>query len=438
MRRRLRLLRRVGAADVKTGLVLAAVLAAISHAGCLPRCSPACFFAPADFLQDARESVVAGLSANAAKERSPAQAAQIWFNLGVAQEARGSKDAAAQSYRQALELVPEHHLSNFNLALLLAQRSETGADVDEAEALLRKACATQRNPGALWNLGLVLVRQRASTEAVQCMEDALDAAAELGRTSRHLAMSLPLDERGCEAYFAGLREELSDFKTFCSSAPNLQGELAPLQQQLPAALEDIRRLPSDRSWLVSWASETARLFGASARAAAYGETLLKAWEEVVFAEPPALEKLLQSGQSSATVMGSAHGYHCLFFRAIGLPCVGYDLLEESMIGAGKSVLDRHGISEADVDFKVGDARTAPLALKSGSPSFLWLNDLVWPEDARKLVLQRAATELLPSSLVVSYGPLENIPKELRMLQQLRVATSWSPDSGEQITLLQRL
>eukprot|EP00971_Amphidinium_carterae_P117339 2324332-Amphidinium_carterae.1 len=41
-----------------------------------------------------------------------------------------------------------------------------------------------------------------------------------------------------------------------------------------------------------------------------------------------------------------------------LPCLGYDLLQDSMVGSAKDVLAKHNITQSDIDFHVGDVQTS--------------------------------------------------------------------------------
>lgn len=390
-------------------------------------------------MKEAREVWAAKLTNEALKSKSPEPeiaASKVWFNLAVTQEARGSVDAAIRSYERALRENPEHQFALLNQALLLVKQG-TQPSVKRAEGLLRSAIERNpENPGALWNLGLLLAHQGAPGADVQLAE-ALMSARRLGWAPRRLAMVLSLSSEALAEYESKLEEEAEQFEDYCSRRQHLMTHPL-LRSGLTAALSELRKLPNDPAWLLPWAAETARTFGPDTTAAAYGETLFDSWREVV--SDPAVASVMEAQQASAVVLGSALGYQCLFFLAAGLPCTGYDLLQESMVGKAAEVSRRHGLSGEAVHFELGDAAAVPLTgrfRKLGAPTLLWLNDEVWPAELREGVLQRAATELEPGSVIVSYGPEDGpVPQGLELASSLRVPTSWC--LAEEIRVLRRL
>jgi len=385
-------------------------------------------------LEEVKETLTVELTIRTAGNRLSLRPEELWFDLGRKQERRQSEEAAARSYERVLEADPRHHLANLNLALLVAKRRDGGA-LRHAEKLFRTALEGDANsPGALWNLGLLLAHQGLDEGAAK-LREGIQAAAKLGWSPRRLAMVLPLTRDGVSDYQEELQSEAVAFEGFCTESPAL-ASTPELQRALPAALSDIRGLPEDPAWLVTWGVETAQLFGPQPRGASYGETLFASWRSVV--ARPAVASLLESARYEggpvafqAVVLGSALGYQCLFFRAVGIRCLGYDLLERSMVGVANAVVRKHGVE--GVEFNTGDALTAPLPSET---SLLWLNDEVWPSSLRQAVLRRAAEELCPGGVVVSYGPEGGEPpKGLRLVETFSVRTSWA--LAEVIRILRR-
>jgi len=138
-------------------------------------------------------------------------------------------------------------------------------------------------------------------------------------------------------------------------------------------------------------------------------------------------------------MGSALGYQCLFFAAMGIRCVGYEMIVDNMVGVAQATARKHGLAAVLGEaFRAGDARKAPLG-STGARALVWLNDEVWPDDVRDALLARAATELPVGSAVVSYGPPRPgeapLPSGLRLVDSLRIHTSWY--SKEEIRIFLR-
>jgi len=303
-----------------------------------------------------------------------------------------------------------------------------GAGLEEGR--LRAAAAVDGgDPQALWELGMWLAH-RGSPEGRATLERAVAVAGQRG--IKMTAMAFPPEEGGLQGYQSVLGREQAEFLAFCETSPALE-RVPALRQALPRALEEMRQLPQDDAWLVSWAAESAQLFGPDPQAATFGETPFEAWQQVLGSSTLAAHQ----GTRQAVVLGSALGYQCLFFLAIGVECVGYDILPESLVQTGLAIVNQQGIAdELGTALRVGDARRVDLAPVEGVPSLLWLNNEAWPRDLRAAVFQRAASELEPGSAVVSYGPAsmdeDPLPPHLRLAETLRVRTSW--DASEEIRI----
>ncbi|MFY3742663.1 tetratricopeptide repeat protein [Anaeromyxobacter sp. Red801] len=155
---------RAGAANVVAGAVLAAVLAAGTHARNRVWESQFTLWADA-----ARKS-----------PRSP----RPLNNVGVALEEAGRRDEAEAAFLAAMRIDPGHAESCYNLGRLYL---ESGGALDDAIALFRRAIALRPDyPEAYANLGAALVRAQRYAEAAQVLGD---AGAMLG-TSAEAAFNL--------------------------------------------------------------------------------------------------------------------------------------------------------------------------------------------------------------------------------------------------------
>ena len=67
---------------------------------------------------------------------APAMVADLYFNLGNAQERRGFPALAADAYRSCLGVAPDRADASNNLALSLARRGSYGEAVEVARAAL--------------------------------------------------------------------------------------------------------------------------------------------------------------------------------------------------------------------------------------------------------------------------------------------------------------
>ncbi len=97
--------------------------------------------------------------------------AQIYNDLGFVLERQGLADEAAEHYRKALELDPESASAHYNLAAYLARSGDPAA----AERHFRAALARKPNTQAYTGLGLVLWEQGRVDEAVESLNQAIEA-----------------------------------------------------------------------------------------------------------------------------------------------------------------------------------------------------------------------------------------------------------------------
>ena len=422
---------------------------------------------------------------------APQRAAESWLELGLEQEARRAYGAARRSMARARALggllsSEQRCHANLHLGLLVLGLGATPsvARRKHAERLLREAVAAEPTCAlALWHLGLLLVSDGPQTKprGVEMLRAALEATQRSGRSLRSMAMHLP-GGAAEGVYEAELRADAAIFASFCASSAALHGATpaatpqwvrtppppppATVSQHAPPAalvrcLEELKALVADADWLLDWATESAETFGPRAHGSAYGEMPFASWRAVVTrpAVVAALAAQPQAGQPQvaphasegstagegaaagdgamagdaphALVLGSALGYMCLFFSATGVPSIGIELLAESMVGASRRVLSRHGLlppgGAAAIELRSGDARYEPLRdARRGAPRLIWMNDEAWPSHVRNVVLRRAAKALSPGGVLVSWhvGRGASLPRGLRLIERLYVSPSW--------------
>jgi tetratricopeptide (TPR) repeat protein len=95
----------------------------------------------------------------------------IYNDLGFVLEKEGLPDEAAEMYRKALELDPESATARYNLAASLARSGEFA----EAETLFRDALAKNPTTQAYTGLGVVLLQQGRTQDAIVNLQDAITA-----------------------------------------------------------------------------------------------------------------------------------------------------------------------------------------------------------------------------------------------------------------------
>ena len=110
---------------------------------------------------------------------------------------------------------------------------------------------------------------------------------------------------------------------------------------------------------------------------------------------PSLSQAIRSYLASGlryTVGGSAIGYQCLFAAtALGFKCTGYELLQCLVADSQNLAADLAKSVPTDIEFVCGDATKADLS----TTGVLWLNDALWPVEARQdMFLKAAARRIL--------------------------------------------
>ncbi len=171
-------------------------------------------------------------------QRVHADRAESHLNLGLIHAQRGEPDQAEREYRTAIRLEPRFTAAYVNLSDLYRQLNRDG----EGEPLLRRALDELPQSGDLHHaLGLLLVRQKRYTEALEPLERA-----------------------------AALRPDLPRYGFVYGVALESMGHTERATEVLDAAH---RRHPSDRELLYALV-ELHRDTGATERAVEYGRKLL--------------------------------------------------------------------------------------------------------------------------------------------------------------------
>ena len=103
------------------------------------------------------EEAVSMITKALAVATAPAMLADLYFNLGNAQERRGFPELAADAYRSCLGVAPDRADASNNLALSLARRGSYGEAVEVARAALDRLPVGAPSRVDLWtNLGVAL------------------------------------------------------------------------------------------------------------------------------------------------------------------------------------------------------------------------------------------------------------------------------------------
>ncbi len=117
-------------------------------------------------------------------------------NLGALYRERGKMDDARKSFAKALELDPTFYAASISLADV----ARAGGDESGAEQVLRKSLSTNPSAGpVLHALGLSLIRQKRTAEALDSLTRAVEASPEDPRFNYVLAIALHDTGKSSEA-----------------------------------------------------------------------------------------------------------------------------------------------------------------------------------------------------------------------------------------------
>ncbi len=159
--------------------------------------------------------------------------AEYHYNLALARDATGAREAAIEGYRQALALRPDYAEALLNLGNLLLDRGEAA----EAETCYRKALAlAPGNPVIHNSLGTALLTRQAHDAAVACFRQALQL--EPSYPEAHNGLGLALAGAGeLEAAADSYRRALSLRRDDVEAANNLGMALHALGRSDEAVAE---------------------------------------------------------------------------------------------------------------------------------------------------------------------------------------------------------
>jgi len=121
--------------------------------------------------------------------------ADLWRNVGSAQEQRGDTESAIESYRRALAVYAEaseaHRRDAWAVHLNLGRLKANRGEIEEAVGHYREATALAPQEGEpAYNLGLLLAARGEVSEAARALEKAERLEPRLPRVQLHLARTL--------------------------------------------------------------------------------------------------------------------------------------------------------------------------------------------------------------------------------------------------------
>jgi predicted O-linked N-acetylglucosamine transferase (SPINDLY family) len=153
---------------------------------------------------------------------------EIAKSLGNAHKAAGDRDKAAEWYRQALRIAPDHLPSLYNLGLVLHEMNR----LEEAErAFDRARQLAPKDVEVLAHLGAILCKRARHTEAAATLRAALQLAPEDAKLWLWLAVA-------CEGDHDGIVESIQCLRRCLAIDP----AFAEAQAQLGAAYRKLGRL----------------------------------------------------------------------------------------------------------------------------------------------------------------------------------------------------
>eukprot|EP00929_Paragymnodinium_shiwhaense_P004427 TRINITY_DN10535_c0_g2_i1.p1 TRINITY_DN10535_c0_g2~~TRINITY_DN10535_c0_g2_i1.p1 ORF type:complete len:730 (-),score=229.67 TRINITY_DN10535_c0_g2_i1:83-2272(-) len=406
-----------------------------------------------------------------------------YTNLGAILLKKGSKKEAEGLYQKAMEVAPAHHISYMSLGRLYM--AEEDIPVERAVEMFRKAAeltdsasvranahnnvggllrvseqweeaeksfkaAVQADPehlGALYNLGSVLSQLGKVKEALEVFKRRVVVSEKQGvwpvrlsvanfNTNERARDEFAVEAADAKRWVKQLRSS-DDLPTCsnpsCATLPTLASMVRSWDveraDEFPAALKAIRSLENTTQWTVRrW--EECMGMGSGSQDCTYGITFFAGWWRVF--EAPAVRNALWYHHGTGrhvTVGGSALGEQCLAATlAFGLPCVGYEILCESLVKDAKALAQQLGIADSSpsATYHCKDVTKADFA----KTSVFLVNDQVFPQKVREKIWTAAAPQLPENSVVVSFKPKPDLPiLEGRGVVEPSVlgGTSWSKE-----------
>eukprot|EP00929_Paragymnodinium_shiwhaense_P004426 TRINITY_DN10535_c0_g1_i1.p1 TRINITY_DN10535_c0_g1~~TRINITY_DN10535_c0_g1_i1.p1 ORF type:complete len:533 (-),score=133.51 TRINITY_DN10535_c0_g1_i1:170-1561(-) len=321
-------------------------------------------------------------------------------------------EKAEKSFKAAVLAAPEHLGALYNLGSVLSQLGK----VEEAREVFKRRIVISEKQG-VWPVRLSVANFNTNERARG--ELAVEAA-DAKRWMKQLRSSDDLPTPTCAS-------------ASCATPPTLASMVrawdAERADEFPAAMKAVRSLENTTQWMVRrW--EECMAMGSGSQDCTYGITFFAGWWRVF--EAPAVRSALWYHHGTGrhvTVGGSALGEQCLAATlAFGLPCVGYEILCESLVQDAKALAKQLGIADSSpsATYHCKDVTEADFA----RTSVFLVNDQVFPQKVREKIWITAAPQLPENSVVVSFKPKPDLPMlEGRGVVEPSVlgGTSWSKE-----------
>lgn len=322
-------------------------------------------------------------------------------------------------------------------------------DLDRAESLFQQAAYENPKNGHAWfNIGEIRMLKGDQEAAEWNWKEACDVYARQGVSNAHLVINTrSFGERG---YQEILKEEEKDILDCATKIEEERpGRLVKKPLELQNALKAFRATENNATWVLKWARnryDTA--LGSAGKTddnLLYGAVWFAAWRTVCETEPVmAVQKQRPGGL--VNVVGSGLGEQCLFALAVGFrKCVGYEIMCKGLVDPGRELLDQQGLNDF-IEFKCEDARNVG---RLDETSLLFMNDDAFPQELREEIWDKAARQLEPQSVLVTFGTdNKGIPvsekfgkfakEHLPMLGRAQVTVSWGQGGTRVVTVAQKV
>ncbi|CAE7218406.1 Tmtc4, partial [Symbiodinium microadriaticum] len=345
-----------------------------------------------------------------AKAAKAAPAPSLYLSLASLYEDLGKDEKAAKAYKAALKLDASIGLAHLGLGRLQHKHGKLRA----SEKSYRKAIEfvpeeCERFDIYKW-LGIFLAARGANEEATKVLTRAVQLRREAGRLTSSLIMNLP-DEA---LYLETRRKEAASFADACR---------VPALRKLPLALAAVRSLESDEAWLVPFLLESVAVFGLSQNrlgtASSFGSVWFIGFRRVM-ETAHAHSSRLASERPVTFVMGSGLGEQCFFAAALGMSCVGYDVLCNSTVSQARRIVSEHQLEQLSIRHLCGSAVESE-GLEEAAAVFL--NDYSFEQPLHEQLELHLARNLRPGAIVASFSPW-NHETGFAVVATVEVETSW--------------
>jgi Tfp pilus assembly protein PilF len=166
--------------------------------------------------------------------------AQLRFYYGTVSDRSGQKEVVVREMKKVIEIEPEHVQALNYLAFTWA---EMNTNMDEAEALARKALALEPTDGyVLDTLGWILYKKNQTTEAIKYLEAAQRNQSSVSIIAEHLGdayLKQSLTEKAKQMYLkaADLETDKKKIEEIRSKITAIERQ-QPVNPRLPASVEE--------------------------------------------------------------------------------------------------------------------------------------------------------------------------------------------------------